>query len=76
MAQNESDVSVSDDARYPKGPPSLFLKSYIILFLTGSPAFNTVMISPAEVMYLVRIQPCMHKLFLYLVRMLQDVTVA
>lgn len=55
---------------YPKGPPGLFLKSCIILLLTGSPAFNIVMILPAQVMYLVWIRPCIHKLFLCLVHTL------
>lgn len=39
-------LSEMNHSSYPKGPPGLFLKSYIILLLTGSPAFNTVMISP------------------------------
>lgn len=69
-------LSEMNHGSYPKGPPGLFLKSYIILLLTGSPAFNIVMISPARVMYLVWIQSCIHKLFLYLVHTLWDVTVA
>lgn len=46
-------LSEMNHGGYPKGPLGLFLKSYIILLLTGSPAFNIVMISLAQVMYLV-----------------------
>lgn len=56
-------LSVMNHSRSPEGAPGLFLKSYIILLLRGRPAFNIVMIRHCKVMYLVWIQPCMHKQF-------------
>lgn len=69
-------LSVMNHSPSPEGPPSLFLKSYIILLLQGRPAFNIVMILLCKVMHLVWSHPCMHKLFLYHVETVQDTTSA
>lgn len=37
-------LSEMNHSSSPEGPPGLFLKSYIVVFLIGGPGFNIVMI--------------------------------